>query len=324
MNKYLKNKKVHIFFGSVIVFFIFMLFIGYIRNWSNSILEMFLELLFINIVLYILSMVNGIKFVLKLIGSSLLMMIFFVTTGLIFKKSLILYISISICGFLLWLGIWLFWNGIRNTKTKVYTNEEEDTVLFLNMILFTIGTMLIVINIFEIMKIITELLKNWGYGKKNIITGASLIVSVITLLLGNIVKLKISNDSNKKDRTIELHKEINWRKELHDLEIKDIYNIRDLIKVNSFFNPKHDIRDTDIDVDLNNEIVNILTKYVGVNPVLYNKSENNKKENEPLLTLFDFNLTKDDLDQELSESETQIIREYIHQLLKNDWRKQTK
>lgn len=50
MNKYFKNKKVHIFFGIVIVFLIVMLSTEYIKNWSNSIREIFLKLLYLILV----------------------------------------------------------------------------------------------------------------------------------------------------------------------------------------------------------------------------------------------------------------------------------
>lgn len=321
MNKNLKNKKVHIFFISVIVISCIILFWGHISNWSSDIQKILAELIFVNIAFYILSIVNGYRFVLKVIVCSILMLIFFVSIGVFFERSIISYIKISVCGFLLWLGMWLFWGGIRSVKYKVYSEEEEDTKYFWSISLFIIGTMLIVINIFEIIRIIAELLKSWGY--KNNLTSISVIITVITFLLGSLVKLKISNDSNKKDRTIELHKEIDWRKELHDLEIKSTYNIKDLLKINSFFNPKHDIRDKDdIDVRLNKAIVDIVVLYVKPSQVSSNK--NNKNIHEPILTLFNIRLTKQDLSKELSSKETQIIREYIHELLKNDWKIQTK
>ena len=69
---------------------------------------------------------------------------------------------------------------------------------------------------------------------------------------------------------------------------------------------------------------NILSKYTCRNSVFFNKSENNKQEDEPLVTLFDYCLTEDVINIKLNPEENQEIRELIHELLKVDWDRQTK
>lgn len=164
----------------------------------------------------------------------------------------------------------------------------------------------------EIIHRLSQLFKSWGI--KDPISGVTVIVTIITFTIGLIVRTVISERERKQSVKNELHKEIKWREQLHNLEMKERYTISDLVKLNTFFNPYHEDNNQhhNIDVELNELIVRILSKYT-------NRINDNCKT-----TLFDFNLTDNVMDIVLTVKETQDIRKYIHNLLKNDWDMQTK
>lgn len=211
----------------------------------------------------------------------------------------------------------LFNKGINEDDRK----EEKKYILFL------LGSLITIISALDLIHSLISLFQSWDK-KGDPVTGVSLLVTIITFSIGQFFKIQGDKLSRKQKNQMALHKEINWRKELWDLEVKPEYSIQDLIKLNSFFNPKHKKKGKkekeDIDVRLNLAVVNILSKYTCSNSVFFNKSENNKEEDEPLVTLFDYCLTEDVINIKLNPEENQEIRELIHELLKVDWNKQTK
>lgn len=222
-------------------------------------------------------------------------------------------------------------SSIKAFEAFINSDEDERTggriyIVFLFVFVSSAGLMIFLS--FKLIHSLILLFYSWGVPKGSALTGISIIVTIITFSISQFFKVQSEKKSRRQERQIALHKETEWRKELWNLEIKPEYNIQDLIKLNSFFNPKHKKKEKgikeDIDVRLNKVIVNILSKYTCRNSVFFNKSENDKKENEPLVTLFDYSLTEDIIDQKLNPEENQEIRELIHELLKVDWDKQTK
>lgn len=53
-------------------------------------------------------------------------------------------------------------------------------------------------------------------GLKDGLTGALVVVTIVTCLIGAGVKLKINKDNEKKDKMISMHTEMNWRNGLHN------------------------------------------------------------------------------------------------------------
>lgn len=224
------------------------------------------------------------------------------------------------------LGIFLIIISIKIFNEFINKSEQEqESVYIIFLIVFFLGVGATTYSVIELMHSMISLFTSWGIQKKDCITGVSLLITITTFFIGQFLKVQGDKLSRKQEKQIALHKEMDWRRELWDLEVQPEYSIQDLIKLNSFFNPKHSVKDEEnIDVRLNTAVVNILSKYTCRNSVYFNKSENDKKENEPLVTLFDYSLTEDVINQKLNPEENQEIRELIHELLKVDWDRQTK
>lgn len=191
---------------------------------------------------------------------------------------------------------------------KEKDNKSNNAFIVMEMFIF-IGLLLVVPSLLSLIGQIALFFKKLGL--KDGLTGASVVVAIVTCLIGAGVKLKINKDNEKKDRMISMHKEMNWRNGLHKLEIQDGYTIGDLVKLNSYFNPESD---SNVDKEINYTIVRILKDH---NIDMFEE----KKDRQ---TLFDFKLTKSAFDYPLNLKENRDIRKNIHKLLKNDWDIQTK
>lgn len=253
----------------------------------------------------------------------LILGVLLIAIGYYQKKSILVNLFIGLL-FIIW-GISCIF--LSNKYIKKAVNEDgrkQENSFLVWLLLFIGGTLLTIASVLFSIKDMISLFSKW-VPHEEILTGVSILVTLITFSIGQFFKIQSDKISRKQEKQIALHKEMDWRRELWNLEVQPEYNIQDLIKLNSFFNPKHSTEnEEDIDVRLNTAVVNILSKYTCRNSVYFNKSENNKKENEPLVTLFDYSLTEDVIDQKLNPEENQEIRELIHELLKVDWDKQTK
>lgn len=187
-------------------------------------------------------------------------------------------------------------------------NKSNNAFIVMEMLIF-IGLLLVVPSLLLLIGQIAVFFKKLGL--KDGLTGASVVVTIVTCLIGAGVKLKINKDNEKKDKIISMHKEMNWRNGLHKLEIQAGYTIGDLVKLNSYFNPESD---SSIDKEINSTIVRILKDH---NIDMF-------EEKQDCQTLFDFKLTKGDFAYPLNLKENRDIRKNIHKLLKNDWDIQTK
>lgn len=233
---------------------------------------------------------------------------------------------IAMCFGILVIALFVLYMGIRLMKcfisisTEKKRNKNEDSYFFSGIGLIIIGGVGSVIAGVTLIKDIAVYLS--GKGISNPLTGVTIIVTVITFIVGSIIKLFINKKENErqlvisreeqlKQSQISLHKEMDWRKQLHELETKEQYTIGDLIKLNSFFNP-YDKKKKDIDYKLNRTIKNIVSRHA--KPINPNKQ----------ITLFDYKLTEKIQKERISVKDTQRVRELIHKLLKNDWETQTK
>ena len=197
--------------------------------------------------------------------------------------------------------------------TKMIENKQSDNFFFIIEAFLAIGGILILCSVIKMVMEIAIVYKKVGL--EDPLTGASIIVTVITSILGLVVKIFIGKNNKKQEKQIALHKEMDWRKELHKLEKKGKYQLSDLIKINSFINPYHKKRPNEknnIDYEMNETIVKILDNHEV-------KSLNDKKA-----TLFDYKLTGHQMNKKLDVIENQEIRQGIHKLLKWDWDEQTK
>lgn len=178
--------------------------------------------------------------------------------------------------------------------------------------------------------------------------------SVATLsLLGTFLGVLYTSYQN---RVQAIHEESSWRKTALELEQKNFYTIKDLIKLNSLFNAYKQKREDDIfpvDFYINQVIIKILdnhkinllemTEFLEMRekiidslpkkkrkrkkitiPFLYKNSVTDKftKTVDPQKedsTLFNYDINSTNMYIALNSEENQVVRKCIHGLLKNDW-----
>lgn len=178
--------------------------------------------------------------------------------------------------------------------------------------------------------------------------------SVATLsLLGTFLGVLYTSYQN---RVQAIHEESSWRKNALELEQKNFYTIKDLIKLNSLFNAYKQKREGDIfpvDFYINQVIIKILdnhkinllemTEFLEMRekiidslpkkkrkrekitiPFLYKNSVTDKftKTFDPQKedsTLFNYDINSTNMYIALNSEENQVVRKCIHGLLKNDW-----
>lgn len=178
--------------------------------------------------------------------------------------------------------------------------------------------------------------------------------SVATLsLLGTFLGILYTSYQN---RVQAIHEESSWRKTALELEQKNFYTIKDLIKLNSLFNAYKQKREDDIfpvDFYINQVIIKILdnhkinllemTEFLEMRekiidslpkkkrkrekitiPFLYKNSVTDKftKTVDPQKedsTLFNYDINSTNMYIALNSEENQVVRKCIHGLLKNDW-----
>lgn len=149
---------------------------------------------------------------------------------------------------------------------------------------------------------------------------------------------KENQEKLKFERNNDMHKELEWRKKVYNLEIQDTYTVKDLVILNSLINPyKKGNNDKDsLDFYINQVIINILQKLTNNNVNFDNKGD--KRDNalkrvigdntiltgDNVKTLFDFQIDSGLLKKSLNPEQSAKVRECAHLLLKDDWKKQTK
>lgn len=186
-------------------------------------------------------------------------------------------------------------------------------------------------------------------------TGSIATLSLIGTLFGILY-------TSYQNRVQAIHEESSWRKNALELEQKDFYTIKDLIKLNSLFNAYKPKKEDDIfpvDFYINQVITKILdnhkisllkmneflemrkniikslpekkTKKEKITiPFLFKNSVTDKlKEIDDGLqkkdsTLFNYDINNSNVNIALNSEENQVVRKCIHGLLKNDWDNITK
>lgn len=183
--------------------------------------------------------------------------------------------------------------------------------------------------------------------------------SVATLsLLGTLFGILYTSYQN---RVQSIHEESSWRKTALELEQKNFYTIKDLIKLNSLFNAYKQKRKDDIfpvDFYINQVIIKILdnhkinllemTEFLEMRENIIDSLPKKKRKREkitiPFLyknsvtdeftktvnlqkkdsTLFNYDINSTNMYIALNSEENQVVRKCIHALLKNDWDNITK
>lgn len=262
---------------------------------------------YIGLIGIVLGIILFVDYPIQLLLCSIMTVIVVVTPVRIFFSPIESLLIIA-CVLLIILGVALVYFG-----AKMIENKLTDNFFFIIETFMAVGGILILCSVIKMVMEIATVYKNVGL--EDPLTGASIIVTVITSALGLIVKIFMGKNNKKQEKQIALHKEMDWRKELHKLEKKGKYQLSDLIKINSFINPYHK-KETDeennIDYEINETIVKIL------------KEHKIEALNEEKATLFDFELTDHQMNEKLDSAENQELRQGIHKLLKWDWDLQTK
>lgn len=148
--------------------------------------------------------------------------------------------NILVIAIFLLLGAILLYTGYLVVKELNKSDDINNNVFIIIETVILIGLTLFIPSLLLIVEQIGEFFSKLGF--KESLTGASVIITIVTCLIGAIVNLKINKDNEKKDRKINIHKEMDWRKDLHSLEMQDSYTIRDLVKLNSFFNSEYNMK----------------------------------------------------------------------------------
>lgn len=148
---------------------------------------------------------------------------------------------------------------------------------------------------------------------------------------------KENQEKLKFERNNDMHKELEWRQKVYNLEIQDSYTVKDLVILNALINP-YDHGDI-LDNYINSVITEIVSKISGIDSkkiknkglryeaicdvnTKLNEKETAKIKSTP--TLFDFPINNGILKKTLNPEQSAKVRECAHLLLKNDWKKQVK
>lgn len=206
-------------------------------------------------------------------------------------------------------------------------------IIFSTPLLFLIIILLLFIGIGEILPVDFNL-KNSG--------DATLLAAVFAgsiTLISIIVSALVKAHSKKQDRIANVRSEMSWRKELVEIEVKSRLRINDVLKLNSFINPYH--KEKTIDYFINKVCTRIVRKHllnhynnenenkkIKRNLKEFQKIKNEVKKYSGILppeaiekhdeTIFDLKIDSI-ITEKLNSNESQVIRECVHALLKNDW-----
>lgn len=163
-----------------------------------------------------------------------------------------------------------------------------------------------------------------------IFAGGITLISIIASALVNYY-------SKKQDRIANVRSEMSWRKRLAKIEVKPCLRINDVLKLNSFINPYH--KEKTIDYFINKVCTRIVRKHllnhynnknkkIKRNLKEFQKIKNEVKEYSGIMppeaiekhneTIFDLKVDSI-IAEKLNSNESQVIRECVHALLKNDW-----
>lgn len=188
-----------------------------------------------------------------------------------------------------------------------------------------------------------------------------------TLTTGSVATLSLLSTfvgvlyTSYQNRVQAIHEESSWRKTALELEQKNFYTIKDLIKLNSLFNAYKQKREDDIfpvDFYINQVIIKILdnhkinllkmTEFLEMRENIIDSLPKKKRKREkitiPFLyknsvtdkftktvnpqkkdsTLFNYDINSTNMYIALNSEENQVVRKCIHALLKNDWDNITK
>ena len=272
---------------------------------------------------------------------------------LILKHSVLHYFGyfvFDICLIVLFsIGLYI---TIRRSKSIIDKSEKDIWLVSISSIvlvpLILILTLLSVIRIFECFYTLTH----------KVSAAATLTAGLVAALslLGTLFGILYTNAQN---RIQAIHAESSWRKTALKLEQQPLYQIKDLISLNSLFNAyKPKLKDDIFPVDfyINKVIITILnqheintfslkefkemrenivysaskiknnSKYI---PFMYRNSLTDNFEtpddlNNSNVTLFNYDINEKNMNDPFKPEENQVVRKCIHALLKNDWDNITK
>lgn len=149
-------------------------------------------------------------------------------------------------------------------------------------------------------------------------------------IIQKLIDLIESQAELQTNHNYEIHRELEWRNKVYNLEIQDSYTVKDLVILNALINPyEHGDK---LDTYINQVITNILQE-LSIEKNDFTKEDKRELAIKDVIgedvrtneeTLFNFSISNELIKKPLNSAQSAKIRDCAHLLLKNDWKKQVK